>query len=173
MRGNPGDVPKEPRRIVSSEGGREVFRAFHNESIRLRTGKFRDIEGELGRWRENAIRLALGQCVADDLNAAELSEAQAMRAVELARWCVLSALGIMNAGRHAARRKVRDAVLALLADSPKGIRAADIYRTRIVGNAKVAHSLLEAMEAEGELTGREEKPEGGGHVTRLYTQARK
>ncbi len=172
MRGTPGDGPKDPKRIVCSEGGREVFRAFHNESIRLRNGKFRDIEGELGRWRENAIRLAVGQCVADDLNATALSETQSIRAVELARWLVLSALNIMNAGRQKARRKIRDEVLSLLADSPKGIIAANVYRARIVGNADAAHSLLATMEAEGELSGRDEQPKGGGRVTRIYTKAR-
>lgn len=116
MRGNPGDEPSDPRSVQCSEGGREVFRAFHNESIRLRNGQYRDIEGELGRWRENAIRLAVGQCLADDLNATELSEAQALRAVELARWCVLSALGIMNAGRMERRLKRVREVQSLLAD---------------------------------------------------------
>lgn len=116
MRGNPFDAPEEPRRIVCSEGARQVFRAFHNESIRLRNGKFRDIEGELGRWRENAIRLAIGQCVADDVNAKTLSEAQATRAVELARWCVLSALNVINAGRMERRQKRVHEVQSLLAD---------------------------------------------------------
>ncbi len=115
LRGRPGATPKDPERIICSEGGREVFRAFHNESIRLRTGTFRDIEGELGRWRENAIRLAVGQCTGDDLNGTVLSEAQALRAVELARWLVLSSLNIMNAGRMERRMKrVRDLQSALV-----------------------------------------------------------
>lgn len=98
-----------PARIICSPGAREAFRAFHNESIALRTGKYRDIEGELGRWRENSIRLAVGQCVADDLNATELSEGQAIRAVELARWLVRSALQIIGAGRMERRlKRVRD-----------------------------------------------------------------
>jgi hypothetical protein len=39
--------------------------------------------------------------------------------------------------------------------------------------AKEAHTLFASMETEGELTGRDEQPEGGGHVTRIYTKARK
>jgi hypothetical protein len=116
MRGNPGDTPKEPGRIVCSEGAREVFRAFHNESIRLRTGTYRDIEGELGRWRENAMRLSLGQCVADDLNTTRLSEAQAIRAVELTRWLSRSQLQIMSVGRMERRLKRVREVQSLLVD---------------------------------------------------------
>ena len=64
-------------------------------------------------------------------------------------------------------------VLALLGEKSGGIRASDVYRKRIVSPAGEAHSLLKRMEAEGELLSRIEKPEGGGHVTRLYTAARK
>jgi hypothetical protein len=39
--------------------------------------------------------------------------------------------------------------------------------------AEEAHTLLASMEAESDLTGRDEQPEGGGHVTRIYTKARK
>ena len=78
---------------------REVFRQFHNESIRLRNGEFKDIEGELGRWRENACRIALGLCIADDPAAVTLTEGQAQRAVKLARWGHLTALRVMQSGR--------------------------------------------------------------------------
>lgn len=61
----------------------------------------------------------------------------------------------------------------MLADKPEGIRASDIYRARIVRNADEAHALLAAMEAEGELSGRGEQPESGGHVTRIFTKAKK
>lgn len=88
-----------PHRIVCSEGARKVFRDFHNESVQLRNGSYRDIEGELGRWRENAIRIAIGQCVADSTQAEILTEEQAQRAVEITRWCVYSGLNLFKAGR--------------------------------------------------------------------------
>jgi len=59
----------KPQRITCTPEAREVFRQFHNESVRLRCGAFRDIQAELGRWRENAIGLAIGQCVADNIEA--------------------------------------------------------------------------------------------------------
>jgi hypothetical protein len=64
-------------------------------------------------------------------------------------------------------------VLALCDDKPSGIRASDVYRARIVRNADEAHALLAAMETDGELNGRDEKPETGGHVTRIFTRMKK
>ena len=90
---------KEPRRINCTPAAREVFRQFHNESVRLRRKEFRDIEAELGRWRENAIRIAIGLCVADSLDASELTEDHARRAVEVMRWCARSALKLTNVAR--------------------------------------------------------------------------
>src|SRR5262249_1099860 len=81
-----------------------VFRSFHNEAVRLRNGKYSEIEGELGRWRENAIRIAAGQCVADALSKGESSESlrltaeQAERGVRIARFCHLNSLAMLNKG---------------------------------------------------------------------------
>src|SRR5205823_1048163 len=88
-----------PAFVQCAGAAREVLREFHNESIRLRNGQFRDIEGELGRWRENACRIALGQCIADDPAATTLTQHQAERAVKLARWSHYSALQVMHSGR--------------------------------------------------------------------------
>jgi hypothetical protein len=90
--------------IECSPEAREVFRTFHNEAVRLRNGKYRAIEGELGRWRENAIRIAGGQCVADALSKGEdvqsliVTGEQAERAVKIARWSHLHSLAMLNKG---------------------------------------------------------------------------
>ena len=97
----------------------------------------------------------------------------AASAIALADWFAGEQLRILARGRHAARRAKRDEVLALLADNPKGITARDVHRARIVGSADEAHTLLAQMEAEGELTGKDSKPETGGHITRTFTKARK
>jgi hypothetical protein len=55
----------DPLRIKATPEATQVFLKFHNESVLLRNEAYRDIEGELGRYRENAIRLALGQVLAD------------------------------------------------------------------------------------------------------------
>jgi hypothetical protein len=93
-----------PQVIHCSAEAREVFRAFHNQAVRLRNGKYRAIEGELGRWRENAIRTAGGQCVADALSKGEkvesliLTPEQAERGVRIARWSHLHSVAMLNKG---------------------------------------------------------------------------
>jgi hypothetical protein len=109
-----------PHRITCTPEAREIFRQFHNESVRLRRGEFRDMEAELGRWRENAVRLAIGQCVADDLEPQELTGEQATRAVEIMRWCARSALKITNAARMQIRVKRADELQTILAGKPGG-----------------------------------------------------
>ena len=85
--------------VMCSPEAREIFRAYHNESIRLRQGVFNDMEGELGRWRENACRIALGICIAEDPAARSLTGDQAARAVRIARWAQYSGLAVMQSGR--------------------------------------------------------------------------
>jgi len=41
------------------------------------------------------------------------------------------------------------------------------------GDAEQAHTLLTAMEAQGELHGHDEQPESGGHETRIFTKPKK
>ncbi|MCC6356957.1 MAG: DUF3987 domain-containing protein [Verrucomicrobiae bacterium] len=93
----------DPLLLVCSRDAREEFRRWHNESVDLRNGQFRDIEGELGRWRENAIRiagcLALADAAAHGLAPETVSADCARRAVGLCRWAVLSGLRLMQAGR--------------------------------------------------------------------------
>ena len=97
---------REPVQVHCSLEAREVFRAFHNESVKLRNGQFNSVEGELGRWRENAIRVAAGQWVAD-FNAglcfvdSPLTENQAVRAVSLVKWINLSILAVSDKSRAA------------------------------------------------------------------------
>jgi hypothetical protein len=93
------------------------------------------------------------------------------RAIELAEWFAAQQLEILSASREKARRELWDEVLSLLNDRPKGIRASDVYRARIVRNADEAHALLTEMESEGELTGRDEQPAGGGHITRIFVRS--
>ena len=93
----------EPQQIVWDRDAREVFRQFHNESVRLRNGRWHDIEGELGRWRENAIRIGNGIVLADaftgqgkvDIGTAD----QARRTVTIMRWCARSQLAIFSRAR--------------------------------------------------------------------------
>lgn len=104
----------QPRPIQCTDEAREEFRRFHNDSVKLRRGEFRDIEAELGRWRENAIRISVGQCVADNPEARELTGEQAARAVEIMRWCALAGLKITLAGQMRKRAQRADELQTIL-----------------------------------------------------------
>src|SRR5437879_3772765 len=94
------------------------------------------------------------------------------RAIELADWLASQQLEILLANRDKARREIRNLVLSLLADKPEDIRASDVYRARIVRNADEAHALVAAMEPDGELSGRDEQPDTGGHISRVFVRGR-
>ena len=150
--------------------------AHHNAIVKRRRGDLRDVTIYAARWNEQAWRIAV--CVHAGLHGAHAHEHTleldtAKRAIELANWFASQQLEILSASRDKARREIHDKVLSLLKDKPEGIRASDVYRARIVHNADEAHALLAEMEAGGELAGRDEQPESGGHVTRIFTRAKK
>jgi hypothetical protein len=135
-----------------------------------------DVNIYAARWNEQAWRIAVvlhaGKYGAHaHENMLDLDTAQ--RAIEVADWFAAQQLDILWASRHKARREKCDQVLSLLADKPEGIRASDVYRARIVRNADAAHALLAAMETDGKLIGRDEQPQAGGHITRIFTRAKK
>jgi hypothetical protein len=169
-------LASEARTIEPSPEALAAMNAHFNAIVERRRGELRDVTTFAARWNEQAWRIAV--CLHAGLHGNKAHEgrlelATARAAIELADWFAGQQLEILSKGRHEARRKIRDEVLSLLADTPAGIRASDIYRARITRNAEEAHSLLAAMETEGDLTGRDEQPEGGGHVTRIYTNQRK
>ena len=43
--------------IQADDEAREVFAKFHDESVTLGRTDFPDLDGELSRWRENAIKV--------------------------------------------------------------------------------------------------------------------
>ncbi len=162
--------------IQPSPEASKAMEAHFNGIVTRRLADLRDVTTYAARWNEQAWRIAV--CLhagrwGQEAHEQTLELDTAEDAIALADWFAAQQLEILSAGRHRGRRKIRDEVLALLADNPKGIRASDIYRARITRNADEAHTLLATMEAESELTGRDDKPEGGGHVTRIYTKARK
>lgn len=123
----------EPTIIQCSNEARAIFREWHNESVRLRNGQYRDIEGELGRWRENAIRLAGGQCVADRFMVGPNSEGLTMtvdharRGVLLARWACRSSLSMMEAGRESRRLSRVHSLVQMVMDSGGRITLRDLH----------------------------------------------
>ena len=166
----------EPFTIEPTPEALEAMNAHYNAIVKRRRSDLRDVTIYAARWNEQAWRIAV--CLHAGLHGAHAHEHTleldtAKRAIELADWFAVQQLEILSAGRDKARREIRDQVLSLLAGKPEGIRATDVYRVRIARNADEAHALLAAMEAGGELAGRDEQPESGGHVTRIFTGAKK
>jgi hypothetical protein len=82
----------------------EIFRAFHNQAVAARNGFLRDVQGDLGRAREMAIRIALGQCVADAMGRGDqpalISPDHAERGVALARFSYNQFVRILTPARE-------------------------------------------------------------------------
>ena len=166
----------EPRTIVPSPDALALLNGHFNAIVGRRRGELRDVSSYAARWGEQAWRLAVclhaGEWGAQAHEQA-LEAETAARAIKLAEWFADQQLEILSAGRDAGRRKLRDEVLKLLVDIPGRIRASAVYRARITRTADEAHALLATMETEGLLAGADSQPEHGGHVTRLFTRARK
>lgn len=91
----------EPIAVRADADAKEVFREFHNESIRLRQGSFAAVSGDLSRWRENACRVALAIHVAEDPEGVTMTAATVARAVRLVRWAGLSTVRLLASGLEA------------------------------------------------------------------------
>ena len=166
----------EPVTIEPAPKVLQLMDAHCNRIVERMKTDLQDVDSYAARWNEQAWRMAV--CLHAGLHGEHagermLSADTAASAIALADWFAGEQLRILERGRHAARRAKRDEVLKLLADNPKGITARDIHRARIVDTADEAHALLASMEADGEITGKDSKPETGGHVTRTFTKARK
>jgi hypothetical protein len=162
--------------IEPTPEARQMMKDHHNEIVERQLTDLRDVTTFAARWNEQAWRIAV--CLyaglhGDDAGGRKLEANTAASAIAIADWFAGEQLRILARGRHAARRAKRDEVLELLADHPKGITARDVHRARIVDSANEARALLTQMEADGELTRKDSKPETGGHITRTFTKARK
>ena len=153
----------------------QAMNAHFNRIVSRRLADLRDVTTYAARWNEQAWRIAV--CLhagryGPQAHGETLKLDTAEAALALADWFAAQQLEILAAGRMKAKRDVRDKVLALLADKPAGITPRDAQRARVKPTAEESLTLLLAMEAAGELAGRETQPEGGGHATRLFTRAR-
>jgi hypothetical protein len=102
--------------VHCSAEARERFRIFYNRAIDQRKGDCADVEGELSRWRENAIRVALNLWLADGAGA-DLTAGQAERAIRIVTWCGRSYLEMLNQERRARKTARVERLRALLLDT--------------------------------------------------------
>ncbi len=164
---------KEPWLLEPTPEASAIFRDHYNSFVsRWHSGELRDISSFAARWTEQAWRIAV--CLHAGTNGEQcvkvrMDEIIARNAVAIADWFAGEQLRILAGRRTAGLRNVKDRVFELAANRPLGIRASDVYRGRITRDAETAHRLLQQMEANGVLKGRDEKRDTGGHVTRIYT----
>lgn len=94
---NPG---KAPLVMHFDSEARAAFSQFHDETVRLRW-QVRDIQEQLGRARELAIRIGAVLAVGDDpdMPPGVITASVAERAIRIARWCMAQQLTILHAGR--------------------------------------------------------------------------
>ena len=83
--------------IKCSDEAREVFYDFSDETVDLENNDFPDLEGEAGRWRQNAIKIA-GIFALIDCSKV-VTKAHAIAAVKVVKWCGYNYLNILKAGR--------------------------------------------------------------------------
>ena len=169
-------LANEPFTIDPTSEALEAMNAHHNAIVKRRRTDLRDVTIYAARWNEQAWRIAVVLHAAQHgahAHEHKLEIETANWAIKLADWFAAQQLEILSASRDKARREKWDRVLSLADEKPKGIKAADVYRARIVPNAEQAHALLAEMEAAGELNGRNEQPETGGYITRIFTRAKK
>jgi len=169
-------LASEPSIIHPSPEALAAMNAHYNAIVARRLTDLTDVSSYAARWNEQAWRI--GVCLhaglhgdAADKHRLELGTAQ--DAVTLAEWFTQEQLAILAGGREQAKRNLEQLVLALAADQPRGVTARDIQRGRITNTAEEARALLQRMEAEGILGGRDEQPEGGGKPSRIYTKAKR
>lgn len=95
--------------LECSEEVKGIFRDFHNQtSCQWARGALADYRGELSRWRENAIRLAVVLQVATDPNARAISPEVARNAVRIFRYIGTGALELLSTGRFEKLKERRE-----------------------------------------------------------------
>jgi Protein of unknown function (DUF3987) len=148
----------EVREIKADAEASEVFAQFHDESVRLGRAEFADVDGELSRWRENAIKVAGLLAVAEE--AETLTAGIASRGCEIVRWCALSYLGILGASRAEAKRKDMARLLEIVAQHGGSVRLGELdrqhgmTRQRVVGILSACPNRLELFKVESSKAGR-------------------
>ena len=90
-----------PRNLSCSREAADVFRVFHNETtVAWSEGNLADMDKELSRWRENAIKLAVVLQAATNAESLEISVEVAKDAVRLMRWIGIGMLQKFDAPRY-------------------------------------------------------------------------
>lgn len=170
---------KEPAVLVPSLEATAVMAAYGEQVSRLRQQN-PGVEVFAARWLELAWRLGV-VLHAGTYGAASpehpLGAGTARAAVQLIAWHVAEQLALLDAARDERQLSQEDRVIGLLRPlrgrpwPRNSVCARVLLRRRIVKSAADAHALLARMEADGILSGTDQRPAGGGHTVRFFREA--
>jgi len=85
-----------PQEVQCSSEAAKIFRDLYNEAATLANGACADLRADLGRWRENAARLALVFAVAENPDCTEVTGAHAARAASVLKWFAVKGFETRN-----------------------------------------------------------------------------
>lgn len=168
-------LAETPLTIQVAPQATAAFKDHYNAVVhRWKPGEVRDIGSFALRWTEQAWRIAV--CLHAGKHGRHAHErllelATTKLAIEIADWFAGQQLKILSAGREATRKRKRDDVFELLADKTSGITSRDVHRARIAQTSEQARELLQTLETEGALFGRDMAT--GGRPSRIYTRLMK
>lgn len=147
--------------ISCSPEAKEIFRLFHNKSCSLRNGAFRAIEGELGRVRENAIRVAGIMAVAE--NQTNITKDIAERSVKILEWCLNSYLNLLKGSLHDKAKKRLYELSQYLAEANNVLPLRTLERSHAFKEPEIVN-LVKMFPTKLMLD--TYKPEGGGRPSK-------
>jgi hypothetical protein len=120
LRAAPGEPPNPPSAVTCDPAARELFRAYHNQTVTARNGEFADIQGELSRCRENAARVALAVAIASRGPSVDtLTAVDAEAGIAIVRWATVRLLRLLEVGRRERSQERFERLCKLLVDAGK------------------------------------------------------
>lgn len=127
--------------IQSTSEAKAVFDDYHNESVMLQNGAFRDFRDLFTRWRENAIRICGNLAVG--IGTDTITGEMAQQAVKLGRWCQRSTLQSALIYMKEHRKSRADKLIRDLQANGGEMTVRDLARRHCITEAEV--SLLSAV----------------------------
>lgn len=149
----------EPLVISATAEAREEFRLFYNETVEMGRGVYADVDGELTRWRENAIKAAGLFAYAEQCT--ELTADHARRGCELMRWAGHSYLRTLSSSRKERQQDDLDRLVDILSAKGGEITLRNLERRHAIHKTtalSVVAAFPDRLEFHRELTGTAGRP---------------
>lgn len=156
--------------ITCEAEARAVFTAFHGESVDYGRGAFADFDGELSRWRENAIKVAGLFALAEGLDT--ITPDTANNACAVVKWCSFNYLAILMAGQRERKREALEKIQRLLLENGGEITMRDLGLRHSVTREKIS-SIMDAFPDALRIVRKAQKGTQGGRPSEILTMPSK